>query len=38
LDHTQILKLNHILQILKMKTTSNGRQPGNIKSEIYYFI
>ena len=27
-----ILKLNHILQILKMKTTSNGRRPQNTKS------
>jgi hypothetical protein len=37
LDHTQILNLSlddHILQILTMQTTSNGRRPQNIKSGI----
>ena len=39
LDHTQILKLSlddqtKCLLIFKMKTTSYGRQPQNIKSGI----
>ena len=36
LDHTQILNsslYDHILKIIKMTTTSNGR-PQNIKSEM----
>ena len=39
LEHTQILNLSLddqpiLLQILKSKTTSNGRRPQNIKSGI----